>query len=106
MYNDFNKQQKELCDLMISLSEEAWCAGWMDGLEYALWHIVNHGPARYGRKLISEETIQQLKKLSQHAQSWITFDELTEETAVPISEWRQMFQLANPNQYFIELGDS
>ncbi|MBT9391692.1 hypothetical protein KLP40_00840 [Hymenobacter sp. NST-14] len=97
MYNDLNEPQKELCDLMSSISEEAWCAGWMEGLEYALWHIVNHGPAQYGRRLISEEIIQQLKKLSQNAQSWIIFDDLTEETAVPILEWHQMFQLANPN---------
>ncbi|MCB2407421.1 hypothetical protein [Hymenobacter lucidus] len=79
MYKDLNKQQRALHDLMSDISEEAWCAGWMEGLEYALWHIVLHGPAKYGWDLIGEQTIQQLQHLSQLADGWIVFDDVKQE---------------------------
>ena len=101
MYKDLNKQQAALLNLMSDISEEAWCAGWMEGLEYALWHIMLHGPAKYGWEFIGEQTIQQLHNLSQEAGCWIVFDDATLETAVPLSEWEQMFRSANPNDYLM-----
>jgi len=37
-----------LRDFMATLSEEAWAAGWMQGLEFARWDAVERGPRRYG----------------------------------------------------------
>jgi HJR/Mrr/RecB family endonuclease len=87
MYYDLNKPQKALCDLMSDISEESWAAGWMDGLEYALWHMVQHGPVRYGFKFVYEQIIQQLKHLSEQAGCWIVFDDATDERAVSLSDW-------------------
>ncbi|HEX8426538.1 hypothetical protein [Hymenobacter sp.] len=86
MYKNLNKQQKALHDLMSQISEEAWAAGWMEGLEYALWHIVLNGPARYGWEFISESTIKQLKQLSQQTGEWIIYDDVTKETAITLSK--------------------
>jgi hypothetical protein len=101
VYKDLNKEQKALCLLMSDISEEAWCAGWMNGLEYALWYIMLHGPAKYGWKVINGDTIQQLKNLSEQEECWITFDQVTQETAVSLSEWEAMFQVANPKEYLM-----
>jgi hypothetical protein len=101
MYSALTKQQRALHNLMSDISEEAWCAGWMDGLEYALWHIMLHGPAKYGWELISEQTIQQLRTLSEQAGCWIVFDDVTQETAVPLAKWEQMFPFGNPDEYLM-----
>ena len=36
MINDLTAPQRELHDFMSSMSEQAWSAGWMYGLEYDL----------------------------------------------------------------------
>ena len=53
---------------MSDVSEEGWAAGWTDVLEHALEHMVLHGPAYYGFKFVNEQTIQQLKHLSDQAE--------------------------------------
>jgi hypothetical protein len=37
MLSDLTPDQRALARYMSDLSEEAYCAGWMSGLEYALW---------------------------------------------------------------------
>ncbi|SNR41639.1 hypothetical protein SAMN06269173_102236 [Hymenobacter mucosus] len=99
MYRNLNERQKALHDFMSNVSEETWCASWINGLEYALWHIMLRGPAKYGQGHINEHTIEKLQSLSEQANCWIVYDSVTEETPVPISEWLTMFQFANPNEY-------
>ncbi|MGI4884390.1 MAG: hypothetical protein ACRYFR_05460 [Janthinobacterium lividum] len=72
-----NEKQQALSDFMSEISEEAWYAGWMEDLEYVLWYAMLHGPGNYGRKFIDEQTISQLKQLSEEAESWIIFDDGT-----------------------------
>lgn len=76
---------------MSELSEEAYCAGWMDGLEYALWQVVIGDRREYGRLWISAERIAQLKRLSGECGGWIVFDEKREQTWVPLRGWGQRF---------------
>ena len=40
---------QELIDYISDLSEEAYCAAWMDAVECALWRRVTDGPGRYGQ---------------------------------------------------------
>lgn len=105
MYSDLNQQQAALHDFMSNISEEGWAAGWMDGLEYELWHMVLHGPAQYGFKFIDEQTIQQLKYLSEQANGWIVFDDTTEESAVSLSDWERMFIAADPSNFDLKISD-
>jgi len=94
-----NKKQQVLRDFMSEISEEAWCADWMDDLEYVLWYAVIHGPANYGRKFIDEQIVLQLKQLSEEAGSWIIFNDDTWETAVFLPVWQEMFQTVDPDRY-------
>jgi hypothetical protein len=40
MLADLSPDQRRLADYMSELSESAYCAGWMEGLEFALWEAV------------------------------------------------------------------
>ena len=91
MIGELTKSQRALAHFMSELSEEAYCAGWMDGLEYALWHAVATGPREYGRLKITEDHIDRLKSLSSKCRGWILFDEKKEETFVSLEEWTRIY---------------
>ena len=40
MINDLTPTQRDLAELTSDISENAWRAGWMQGLEYELWTAV------------------------------------------------------------------
>jgi len=84
--------QKVLAEYMSELSEEAYSAGWMDGLEYALWNCIVNGPSEYGRLQISGNHIETLLNLSHQSNGWIFWDDELEETFVGISDWKKMFK--------------
>ena len=76
---------------MSDLSEEAYCAGWMQGLEYALWEVVVGERGEYGRLVMSLEHRTRLRALSVACGGWIVFDDETEETWIATAEWEQRF---------------
>ncbi len=90
----------ELEQYMSELSEEAYCAGWMTGLEYALWNAVINGPRDYGRLPITDAHISKLKELSNRCGGWIVFDDETEETFIPLQEWQQKYEAARSSSSF------
>ena len=75
---------------MANLSEEAWCAGWMDGLEYALWQAVVQGPYRYGMLVLTPEHVTELRSLSAACGGWIIWGQRGTEF-IPASEWHQLY---------------
>lgn len=79
---------------MSNISEVAWAAGWMQNLEYVLWHAVAEGPREWGRTLIDEEDIKALKILSARTGGWIYYDDEQEETYIPLTTWQSMFAQA------------
>ena len=52
--------QRELAEYMMELSEEAYCAEWMQNLEHILWSAVQNGPIYWGRLDITEEHIAKI----------------------------------------------
>ena len=83
--------QAELRQYMSDLSEEAYFAGWMQGLEYALWEAVLGERQEYGRLRLSVRQIARLRALSERCDGWIIFDAENGETWVPMAEWQQRF---------------
>jgi hypothetical protein len=49
MLGDLTAPQRRLAEFMSELSEEAYYAGWMLELEYALWEALVDGRSEYGR---------------------------------------------------------
>ncbi|MBI5071035.1 MAG: hypothetical protein HZB56_22690 [Deltaproteobacteria bacterium] len=92
MLQQLNPDARTLADFMSELSEEAYSAGWMDGLEFDLWKALIGGPRTYGRLEITDEQLARLSELSEAAKGWIVFDDVEEETLVPLDEWKQRFE--------------
>ena len=84
-------EAETLKDFMSELSEEAYSAGWMSGLEYALWYAVLNGPLEYGRLSIDEVHIERLKELAGACAGWIVFEDRDSESWVPMPEWVATF---------------
>lgn len=90
MIKDLNESQKKLADFMSELSEKAFNASWIEGLELSLWKAMNRDLLKFGRLTFNEETINELKRLSQEVNGWIIFDEQTEETFISFEQWKKM----------------
>lgn len=88
---ELTDEAQDLVGLMREISEVAYCAGWMSGLEYDLWRIVLEGPQNYGRADVTEQTIHRLKRLSERCGGWIHYHDATEETLVPHEEWLELY---------------
>lgn len=63
MLDALSTPQRALADYMSELSEEAYCAGWMDDLEFSLWRIVTDGSGRYGSMEITEKHVSKLRAI-------------------------------------------
>ena len=92
MISDLNTPQLELHDLMSSMSEQAWSAGWMRGLEYELWRAVQSPACKVGRLQLSPPQCDRLKELSEKCGGWIVFDDQHEESFVPQAQWLTLYQ--------------
>jgi hypothetical protein len=92
MISELSGNTLTLAEYMSELSEETYTAGWMDGLEYALWKAVIDGPRKYGRLDIDEKTIKTLDELSASSGGWIYFDDETQETFIGIGSWTTQYQ--------------
>ena len=95
MLNDLTPPQLELAEYMSCLSELAYCARWMDGLEIALWKLVIDGPYKYGQCNLSNEHKETLVELSSACNGWIMFHDQRGETFVPINQWLEVFSAAD-----------
>jgi hypothetical protein len=88
MESDANK----LSEYMSELSEQAYCAGWMQGLEYALWNAVLKGRVKYGRLQITRAHTQKLKELSEQCGGWIVWDDDLGEAFMPLDQWQKKYE--------------
>lgn len=75
---------------MSEISEQAFCAGWMEGLEHFLWEIVNGGPRKYGRIVVSDPQIARLRALSDRVRGWVWFNGEAEEELVDLERWQRL----------------
>src|SRR5258706_8627427 len=100
MINDLNEGQKKLDDLMSTISERCYSAGWIENLEYVLWYVLLNGPQKYGQDLITREDIEYLRKDSTKCNCWIIFDDDNCETIINLTEWAAKYNndiSVNPN---------
>ena len=62
--SELTTEQQELAAFMSDLSEQGWYAGWMTGLEYALWEAVLGGGRQYGHLTLTDAHIARLRELA------------------------------------------
>jgi hypothetical protein len=89
--NELSQNQLLLAEVMSDISERAYYAGWMDGLEHALWAAVTGGNRHYGHHVLSDSELSELLELSRICDGWIRFDEKHEEVFVSLSDWREKY---------------
>jgi hypothetical protein len=92
MINDLTASQRELHDLMASMSEQAWSAGWMHGLEYDLWKAVQSSSYKVGRLQLSSTHCDRLRQLSEKCGGRIAFDDQHEEIFIPERQWLTRYE--------------
>jgi hypothetical protein len=86
-----NADAQLLAKRMALLSERAYCAEWMDGLEVALWRIANAGGGEYGQTTVSCAEATELLRLAGVAKGWIATDDEGEERLVSLEEWVSLY---------------
>ncbi len=89
---------------MSEISEECYCAGWLDRLPYILWKFTVEGPGSFGQGEVTAEMIDRLKRLAELCGGWFVWDDSEPNWRgfVPMDEWlveyereRQEFDRAN-----------
>lgn len=88
-------RREKLRQLISDLSNEHWCASWLDGCEFELWHFVVNGPGRWGLLDITQGQIEELRRLSDEVGGWFTWpddDNVHGALFVPMGEWLAMYQ--------------
>lgn len=80
--------REALRELMSDISEDCWCAGWLHGLEYSLWSMVQGGDRKFGMDEVRQHEVDELRRLSEEAGGWWAFpDDATDEVFVPMADW-------------------
>ncbi len=82
-----------LAEELSGLSERAFHAGWMDGLEYRIWQIVQGGDRRYGQIRLTDDEVAMLRDLSEQLGGWIRFnDDSGSEEFVDKARWLRIYE--------------
>lgn len=78
---------------MSRISEECYCAGWMSGLEFSLWAILQGDQANtYGQSFLTDDDLAILRELSSALNGWVYWNEKTDETTfIPMEEWLALY---------------
>lgn len=83
--------------LMSDISEDYWCAGWLDQLEFELWRAITTDDTGFGPfgTNLSETELADLKRLSESAGGWFAWGEDADGDVgaqfVPMAEWVERY---------------
>ena len=84
---------QDLAREMSEISEQAYCAGWMDGLEYRLWEILQGGSKKYGQIRLSDAQVARLRELASKVGGWVRLDDEAEvEEFVEMADWQNLYE--------------
>lgn len=87
-----NPDWQTLAREMSEISEQAFCAGWMDELEYRLWEIVIGGPRKYGQIVLTDKQVARLRDLADKLHGWVWFNDESEvEEFVERDRWQNLY---------------
>jgi hypothetical protein len=83
--------QRLLLNYISEISEEYFCAGWNDSIEFLLWDllqqeykdIIEH---EFWRRIELQE-LEDMKFLAEVTNCWAIWDEENEEITVPLEQW-------------------
>jgi len=77
-----------LVGMMRDISEDCWCAGWLNGLEFTLWDAVTTGEMEVGWGTVETRELVRMKFLHELVGGWWTWPEgESGERFVTTEEW-------------------
>lgn len=91
--------QQLLVDYLVEVSQDCMGAGWMEGIEFEVWAVLQQDPAtsdtaRWWHTCLTPEQADDLAFLAQASGHWPLWSE--EETAgvrlVPLAQWKSYYQ--------------
>lgn len=94
----------EMLEIIRDISEECYCAGWMQYVEYHAFLAMNNGCRYFGRSIISEEQCDRLRELSLKIGHWPMHDKDYQVVFVPLTQFGPLF-LQWMNDYFLPNKD-
>ena len=87
--------ESELAELVSDISEDQYCAGWLTGLEYELWALLQSSDAeRVGTfRGTHPRDVRRLRELSAVTNSWIVWADHSDPDLqhIPLNEWEQRY---------------
>ena len=81
--------------LMSEISEDAYCASWEMGAEYAIWDVLHETSSNPNwRASISPHQAIMLRELSAELDGWLVYDADSDDSVrlVPMDEWQRIYQ--------------
>ena len=86
--------KRHMRDIIRDISEDCYCAGWLDDLEFNLWLLIHHEPDEgYGmcdRQDLADR-LALLDTLSRELGGWWHWGGEQRECWIPLDEWEAKF---------------
>jgi hypothetical protein len=94
-YQSFYTQaqlQKLLLNYISELSEEYYCASWLDSIEFQLWDLLQQQyediiKIDFWRKRVDKEELEDMRFLAEATNCWGIWDEEPEAIPIPLEQW-------------------
>ena len=90
-FDAMTAQQRELYELMSDISEDCYCAGWMTGLEFAIWGALQDGDRRYGMGEMDAEQLEGCRALANELDGWVIWVDDDDVPGLPNEQWGPRF---------------
>ena len=84
---ELTPKQRELYDLMSEISEDCYCAVWMNGNEFVIWRALQGGDRTYGQGEIEQAMLEQCRQLATEIGGWIVWPDNEGERFMPMDQW-------------------
>jgi len=89
------EKQNLVVKLISEISEDIYCAGWYDGIEFDLWSWINNEETiskNLNHRIVKEDLIE-LNNLSSQIRHWAMWSDEEKEIPVKLSEWKKIFKM-------------
>lgn len=88
---------KRLAERMSDISEDHYCAGWLNDLEFTLWSMLQGGDRSFGFSDVSECDLNELKELYDRAGGWWAWEKDKRcKTFMVTEEWVKYYENNKP----------
>lgn len=85
-YERHGRDFHSLCELLEAISEDCYCAGWLDDVEHSVWAMLgSKEPVEFGMGSVSLAGLARAKELSKSIGGWARYDQGP--SPVPMAEW-------------------